>query len=43
MDVIYKNTLPLKNDARTIYHKLFRDRTKWGYLKYHPSTSPPMG
>lgn len=43
MGVIYKNTLPLKNDARKTYHKLFRDLTKWGYLKYHPSTSPPMG
>ncbi|PKD20392.1 hypothetical protein APR41_14025 [Salegentibacter salinarum] len=29
--------------SRTTYHKLLRDLTNWGYLKYHPSTSPQMG
>ena len=29
--------------SRTTYHKLLRDLTNWGYLKYHPSTSPKMG
>lgn len=29
--------------SRTTYHKLLRDLTNWGYLKYHPSTSPRMG
>ncbi len=29
--------------SRTTYHKLLRELTNWGYLKYHPSTSPQMG
>ena len=29
--------------SRTTYHKLLRDLTNWGYLQYHPSTSPKMG
>ena len=29
--------------SRTTYHKLLRELINWGYLKYHPSTSPQMG
>ena len=29
--------------SRTTYHKLLQDLKNWGYLKYHPSTSPKMG
>ena len=39
MDVIYKNKYPLKNDARTTYHKLLQELTKWGHLQYRPSNS----
>ncbi|SFG03659.1 hypothetical protein SAMN04488033_12230 [Salegentibacter agarivorans] len=29
--------------SRTTDHKLLRELTNWGYLKYHPSSSPLMG
>ncbi|TDN93377.1 hypothetical protein DET49_104103 [Salegentibacter sp. 24] len=29
--------------SRTTYHKLLGELTNWGYLKYHPSSSPQMG
>ncbi len=29
--------------SRTTYHKLLRELKMWGYLQYHPSTSPKNG
>ncbi len=29
--------------SRTTYHKLLRELKMWGYLQYHPSTSPQIG
>ncbi|ORL44923.1 hypothetical protein IIF7_13992 [Zunongwangia atlantica 22II14-10F7] len=29
--------------SRTTYHKLVRELKHWGYLQYHPSSSPKIG
>ena len=28
--------------SRTTYHKLVRELSHWGYLQYHPSSSPKI-